>query len=63
LVGVLVGALSLLSLVGWAIRRYQFRQARRRAAGPLQVVVPRSAEHNRDLLGAEFMVIVDDLIG
>lgn len=44
-----------------AIRRYRTQRARRRAAGPLQVVTPQPREYG-DLLGIEFTVVTPDFI-
>lgn len=58
-------ALLLTVLVGGILattRWYRTRQARRRAAEPLQVVMPKPNIYG-DLLGAEFIVVIPDFIG
>lgn len=63
-VAVFVSVLLLIVLVGGivaTIRRYQERRARRRAAGPLKVLTPRPGGYS-DLLGVEFMVVVDGIL-
>ncbi len=60
-VGVAI-VLASLGLAVWTFLRYRTLEARRRAAGPLQVVAPRPTRHNEDLLGIEFIVFVDDFL-
>ncbi len=65
ILAVLVSVLLLIVLVGGIVammRRYQWRQARRRAAGPLKVVTPKPNGYG-NLLGAEFTVVVLNFIG
>ncbi|MGB4942952.1 MAG: hypothetical protein WBO92_02470, partial [Candidatus Moraniibacteriota bacterium] len=57
-----IGVALIMYLIWRAIRRYRTQQARRRAAGPLQVVTPKPNGYG-DLLGVEFTVVILDLIG